>query len=477
LTAENRASNGGVRHDVVIIGGGFSAVCLTIQLIRQRQGKLSVAIVHRDARIARGVAYRTECDAHILNVPAAKMSILSDDPNHFLSWLVQGHDFEGHHFIPRRIYGEYIEHALQQALADHPDASVDWIFDVAISIRPDEDGATASLKSGKAVQGRVAVLAIGNSPPMSPACFQSLSGRRYKANAWSSETPKQIGGSDAVLVVGTGLTAIDQILALSLDDHAGTIYVLSRRGKLPALHAPSTAWPSDWAKMLPSNIRSIVREVRAQVKLAAAAGMDWRSVIDSLRHATPAIWRSLAAEEKKRFVRHVRPYWEIARHRIPASTYHELERLMSSNRMILLSGRINEAVEREDCVEVTYCERETSETKVLYVQQVINCTGPGTVSRVQDELLANLLDHKLARLDPLGFGVETGHDGALIGANGESSGVIFSIGPVRKASLWESTAVPEIRVQAKELAGLIGARLRQPGSAEAADYSAEPDPA
>ncbi len=459
LTAENSTSRRPVRHDVVIVGGGFSAACLAIQLIRQASQNLSVAIVNRDSRIARGVAYRTECDAHILNVPVAKMSILADEPNHFFDWLTQRQNCEGHHFIPRRIYGEYIEHSLDQAVSASNGVSITWIPQSAVSLSPNHDGIAVELASGEPLHGRIAVLAIGNSPPVSPACFASLSPHRYKSNAWAQETPLKIGSTDAVLVVGTGLTAIDQILALSLDEHAGTIYVLSRRGKLPALHAPSPAWPSDWTANLPSDIRSIFREVRRQVKLAAAAGADWRSVIDSLRHATPKIWQSLSPQEKKRFVRHIRPYWEIARHRIPASTYNELQRLMRENRMVLLSGRIGEAIECEEYVEVTYSDRDSSSTKQLRVDRVINCTGPGTVSRVQDELLASLLDHDMARLDCLGLGIETGDYGAVINAQGDLSQNVFAIGPVRKASLWESTAVPEIRVQAKELAGLIAERL------------------
>jgi len=460
LTAEDPTSSRPVRHDVVIVGGGFSAACLAIQLIRQAHEKLSVAIVNRDARIGRGVAYRTECDAHILNVPVAKMSILPDEPNHFFDWLTQRHPFEGHHFIPRRIYGEYIEASLDAAISASNGISITWITGSAVSLSLNRDGIAVELASGESLPGRIVVMAIGNSPPVSPTCFASLSPHRYKSNAWASETPLMIGSTDAVLVVGTGLTAIDQILKLSLEDHAGTVYVLSRRGKLPALHAPSPAWPSDWTTDLPSDIRSIFREVRKQVKLASAAGADWRSVIDSLRHATPRIWQSLSPQEKKRFVRHVRSYWEIARHRIPASTYNELQRLIQENRMVLLSGRIGEAIECEDYVEVTYSDRDNSETRQLRVDRVINCTGPGTVNRVQDELLASLLDHHLARLDCLGLGIETGAYGAVINAQGESSASIFAIGPVRKASLWESTAVPEIRVQAKELAAVIAARLR-----------------
>lgn len=461
MTAETRLSSRPVRHDVVIVGGGFSAACLAIQLIRNSRQRLSVAIVNRDVKIARGVAYRTECDAHILNVPAAKMSILAEEPSHFLDWLAPRHSYEGHHFLPRRIYGEYIEASLAAALAARGEVAVQWISDSAVWLTQDAEGLAIQLASGDRLLARTAVLAIGNSPPVSPACFASLSSHRYKSNAWASEDHLKIGSTDAVFVVGTGLTAIDQILKLSLDEHAGTIYVLSRRGKLPALHAPAPPWPSEWTATLPSDIRSIFREVRKQVGLAKAAGADWRSVIDSLRHATPKIWQSLTPEEKRRFVRHVRPYWEIARHRIPTATHAELERLMQEDRMVLLSGRVSQAVEWDDCVEVTYLDRDTAETRTLRVDRVINCTGPGTVCRVQDKLLGSLLDQNLARLDCLGLGIETGPFGAVLDAESNPSESIFAIGPVRKASLWESTAVPEIRVQAKELAGVILEKLRE----------------
>lgn len=455
LTLESRLSSQPVRLDVVIVGGGFSAACLAIQFLRNSRQRLSIAIVNREEKIARGVAYRTECDAHLLNVPAAKMSILAEEPDHFLSWLAPRHSYTGQDFVPRRIYGEYIEASLEAAIAESGGATVQWIAGSAVSLALDAQGVALQLESGGQLLARIAVLAIGNSPPVSPACFVSLSSDRYKSNAWATDAHLKIGSTDAVLVVGTGLTAIDQILKLSREDHAGTIYVLSRRGKLPALHEPAPPWPSDWTRTLPCDILTIFREVRRQIALAAAVGADWRSVIDSLRQATPKIWQSLNPEEKKRFIRHVRPYWEISRHRIPTSTHSELERLMRENRMVLLSGRVGDAAEREGCVEVAYLDRDTAEPRVLRVDRVVNCTGPGTVSRVRDELLDCLLDQRLARVDCLGLGIETGTDGAVIGADGEPSKILFAIGPVRKASLWESTAVPEIRVQAKELATLL----------------------
>src|SRR5271154_3292508 len=72
---------------VVIVGGGFSGTVLTIQLLLRSSGQLSITVVNRAGPPGRGVAYGTDCEHHILNVSAAKMSAMPDDSEHFLRWL------------------------------------------------------------------------------------------------------------------------------------------------------------------------------------------------------------------------------------------------------------------------------------------------------------------------------------------------------------------------------------------------------
>jgi uncharacterized NAD(P)/FAD-binding protein YdhS len=57
----------------------------------------------------------------------------------------------------------------------------------------------------------------------------------------------------------------------------------------------------------------------------------------------------------------------------------------------------------------------------------------------------------LARIDPLEIGIETTPDGSIISASGKASNNLYTLGPVRKAALWETTAVPEIRAQIEQL--------------------------
>jgi uncharacterized NAD(P)/FAD-binding protein YdhS len=56
---------------------------------------------------------------------------------------------------------------------------------------------------------------------------------------------------------------------------------------------------------------------------------------------------------------------------------------------------------------------------------------------------------------PLGIGLRVAHNGAMIAKDGSASARLFAIGPVRYGTLIETTAIPEIRIQAEELAQLL----------------------
>ncbi len=90
------------------------------------------------------------------------------------------------------------------------------------------------------------------------------------------------------------------------------------------------------------------------------------------------------------------------------------------------------------------------------MDRVINCTGPeGDCRKITSPLLANLLRDKLVRPDPLFLGLDSAKDGAVIDAAGAASDLLYTAGPSRKGTLWETVAVPEIRAQVSELAGVL----------------------
>jgi uncharacterized NAD(P)/FAD-binding protein YdhS len=121
----------------------------------------------------------------------------------------------------------------------------------------------------------------------------------------------------------------------------------------------------------------------------------------------------------------------------------------------VVAGRLLEAGEEDEQVVVTIRKRGQQESQRLVVDRIVNCTGPGTTDRVHDKLISSIVHAGLGRFDPLQIGIDVDGRGSIVSSSGESSNCVYGIGPVRKASLWETTAVAEIREQAVHLADEI----------------------
>ena len=94
---------------------------------------------------------------------------------------------------------------------------------------------------------------------------------------------------------------------------------------------------------------------------------------------------------------------------------------------------------------------------------MINCTGPDTdLARVRDPLVAALRRDGLIRPDELGLGLDSDEDGRLIAADGRASSRLSLVGPLRKGRLWENTAVPELRVEARRMAERLAGEAAMP---------------
>ena len=102
------------------------------------------------------------------------------------------------------------------------------------------------------------------------------------------------------------------------------------------------------------------------------------------------------------------------------------------------------------------------ELKLLTVQRIINCTGPESNPKLSSNaLLRTLAGSGLICADDLGMGIKANpSDGCIISLSGEHKPNLFTIGSNLKGILWESTAVPELSVQAKNLAALLAEKAR-----------------
>src|SRR5580658_7645167 len=108
---------------IAIIGGGFSGTVLAVNLLRHASTEPTrVVLIERRAEIGRGVAYQSDWYPHLLNVPAARMSAQSREPLQFARFA-QARDarHQADQFLPRRLYGEYLQQLLQDASGTAPE--------------------------------------------------------------------------------------------------------------------------------------------------------------------------------------------------------------------------------------------------------------------------------------------------------------------------------------------------------------------
>ena len=439
--------------DVLIVGGGFCGAMLAVHLLRSTS--LSLAVVDRSGWPGRGLAYSTPHKFHLLNVPAGQMSAFPDEPDHFLRWAQSNYNaaVQPRSFVARSVYGEYIGSLLEKAAAESGWSRFHWIQDEALSLR-DRDGVlTVQRKYGAELMARAVALATGNFPPADPKIPGLKQGaRHYVPFAWSSTALEAIPPAGSVLLIGSGLTAVDMIMALKSKAFKGHIHVISRRGLLPHRHKQCQEWPLFWNEKSPRTVPELLRLIRQQIAFACARDIDWRSVFDSLRPVTQQIWQSLSTNEQRRFLRHCRAYWDVHRHRVAPEIADLLADMRSEGQVLVRRGRITRYEEERGKVMVTYRES-GEEERVLQVDRVINCTGSETdCRRIDDSLMTSLIVQGYARPDPLFLGLDVDEHGALLDYGGFPSRALFAIGPTRKGHLWETTAVPEIRVQAAALA-------------------------
>nr|WP_262904579.1 FAD/NAD(P)-binding protein [Hymenobacter lucidus] len=458
------------------MGGGFSGSMLLVQLARLAGGPyaLDVHLVEPRAVPGPGLAYSARRKEYLLNVRAPFLSAFPQEPNHFIEWLqtTKAPVCEGG-FCSRQTYGRYLQQLTESVLA-WPSANGMRFFchhqkAVTATLGPDGATATVRLADGHEIRSEQVVLALGNFPPapnltLSPH-IRAHAG--YHSNPWGPTALQNIAPDHSVLLIGSGLTAVDVLLGLAADGHHGPVTVVARNGRWPTVHGPlGRTYPSFYATELAglNTVAEVVRVVRQHVRQATAQGLDWRPVIDSLRPDLGRIWQAWPLTEQARFLRHVASIWSVVRHRSPPQNTAAVQTMLDAGIVRLQLGRVQTIRAVGPDMEVTLSHR--GQQQALKVQHVISCTGPLLdYSRVTDPLVQSLRNAGHLVPDALRLGIITDANGALLDAQGQASPVFFTLGPSRRPAYFESTAVPELRQQAVELAEMLG---RQAAGAEQA---------
>jgi uncharacterized NAD(P)/FAD-binding protein YdhS len=439
---------------VTIVGGGASGVLAAAQLLLRGA---EVTLLEPSAELGRGMAYSTKCPLHLLNVRAVNMSAFPDDREHFLRWLerTRAGQYSTCSFAPRSLYGEYIRCVLDEALRAGR-GKFRHVSTRAVGARIRTGNVAVETESSDVLYGDAVILATGNAAPAAwPGLSPEIaSSGRFFDIAWMEGAFETSDRQAPVLLLGSGLTAVDALLALRHRGHRGKVYMVSRRGLLPQTHVLPVYGCVRQATC--AGLRSLVRYMRVAASRTAALPAGWREAVDSIRPETNRHWQALSFAEQRRFLRHVRPFWDTHRHRMAPQIGTVVQDALRDGSLEVLAGRTRGLRVMQDGVEVRIAMRGCAETKTLKAGRAINCTGPDTdLSRSANLVLRHLVEQGWLQPDAHRLGALVDDRGALLPVRSGWRPPLYALGPLRMGSLLESVAIPEIRVQAQKLADLL----------------------
>jgi uncharacterized NAD(P)/FAD-binding protein YdhS len=439
---------------LVVVGGGAAGSLLALLVLRHAPAA-RVTLVDRRAAFGRGVAYGAGESYHRINVPAIKMGGIDvADEGGFVRWLA-AHGREpgsfAESFVPRSWFGDYLACALQSAGTG---GRLQLLSREVTRLKPTPDGRWRCLGPELALLADQVALCPGNPAPARPTALDLEP--RVVADVWAPHALDGIEADETVLLLGSGATAIDAVLALVARGHRGHLTMLSRRGLLPLVDVPPQPYPDFFNPADATGLRAVMRRLREEVAHAAGTGVPWQVVLDAFRVHAAAVWQRLGETDRRRFLRHARALWMVHRHRLAPDIASRLDEMRAAGALTVVAGRLQEVRSTSADGIVSYRPRGCPSAQQLRVHRILNCIGPSEDLAALDEpLWTDLFAAGTVRAGPLGIGLDVDPQLRLIDSQGRIHRNLYALGLPTRGRFWEVTAVTHIRRQAEALAARL----------------------
>jgi len=465
------AAGNPVPRNVVIVGGGFTGACIAVQLVRLSPDPLNIRIVEARAHVGHGLAYSAVDTDHRLNAPAFIHSIIPDDAWHFLRWC-QTHQVlerdpdairpDGSAYFRRADFGKYLE-ATVKAHADWvcTGSTITHVRDTAVRAQAASEGFEVTVASGQVLKADLLFVATGNPPPrLQPPLQPALASHpAVIENALDGARLNRIRGDARVLLVGSSLTALDALSTLVRQGHMGQVSVVSRRGLRPKPQGPLSPvlakiqTPAD-LDALPGSmmmglllapipgflqevgeqptLRDLVKALRARVRKFEAEGNTWYGAFDELRNCVWQLWPKLPSHEKRRFLKKMRPWYDVHRFRSPPQNDDMVRAAEAQGRIQFMAARLVSAAPSAagHTIDVTLHKRGEATSQTESFDVLVNCTGIDVASGMAgNPFLMSLAHEGLIRQDACALGFEVDANGCAVGKDGSTHSALRVVGP------------------------------------------------
>jgi uncharacterized NAD(P)/FAD-binding protein YdhS len=419
---------------IAVIGGGFAGTMVIRQLIDQGFKGEITRFHHGDSETL-GPAYRADSGDLLLNVRSENMSAFPDDPEHFVRFLQHEHPEISHPrgFVPRSVYGNYLQSIWTETKSKARQNLVRF------DLKQEEFNHFKDFD--------ILVLATGNELPRIPKELPKTvhESAFYKGNPWELEL-ETMNKNLPIFILGNGLTMVDTILRLRSAGFHQKIVALSTNGFNMLAHPEeeSTVVPAQPER---TDLVSLVHFFNQERKKRSEA--QFLHTVDALRSQFSLWWQGFTLEEKRTFIKHFRHMWGTVRHRIPVAIAKKIQLERASGQLEVCAGKLLSAALDENQLTIHFQSGESIHTE--HFSCLINCTGPETsIEKMSNPIIQELAQRKWITADAVHQGIDIHPE--KLRARAEAPMSIYAIGNLCKGTLWESTAIGELRTQAKLIA-------------------------
>ena len=460
---------------IAVVGGGYSGAAFAIHASRLAPQPLEIVLIEPRARLGPGLAHSTEHPDHRLNAADSIHLLYLDEPDHFSAWLrssgVLARDPEATaangRIYPRRAdFGAYVSAELTRHQASNPSQSIiRHVRRRAVGVRASPLGVDIGLEGGTSLHAHACVLAPGQGGPNLPAVLRGAAGHPdLVADPWAHGALRRLERDRSVLILGSGLTAADVVAALVAQGHRGRIEAVSRHGLRPTTHSPfAPTLPRLHGLMqevpdfiarhgVSDTVRGIVRALQSDIAGLDPARASWHAPFDEMRDAAHVLWPHLSPVEQRRFLRHLKLWYDVHRFRIPPQTERIVQGALDTGTLSFLAARVLSVESGPAGFEVVLQDRASAQTRTAIYATLVNCTGfDGRFAAAADPALRQMAADGLLQPSPCGLGIAVDTHSRAIGADGVPRPKLHVIGPLTGGSIGEASSVPVITRQVLQL--------------------------
>jgi len=390
--------------NIAIIGCGAAGTMVLANLVsKAKDGELDITVYHYGTPLSRGIAYSTKTDGHLLNVVASEMGIWVGNKNDFFEWLQHNHynNYHERSFVPRKLFGEYLEDKLRQTneLAKKKSIRISFIEEEVTEL-PDHFDHIC--------------LALGN-----------------KLKAFDVEETIDLEAAKHIVIAGTGLSMIDMVVWLDEQNYRGKLSLISTHGNLPYAYSFETRVTVKNTVEIGDDLLTVLKKYEEMVERYK----DWRSVIDSFRPISNRIWQAWSLVDRQKFLSEYNSEWGIRRHKIAVEIDQQVRDFFSKIELEQIQARLDRVIRNgKKYVAIL------ANGQQIQCDAVVNCMGLN-LNPAAHELYSVLIAKGELKVSDVGVGVIPPQRNNL-----------HIIGSALIGYLFESVAIPDLRLQAEAIA-------------------------